>query len=330
MPELRTDPITGRQVIIAPERAERPFEHRTPQPAETLDRCPFCAGNEAATPEAVLTLWDEDDPNRWRVRIVPNKYPAVGASTEDGRDDSDAGLFDTRPVAGRHEVVIESPDHECRMHQLPLKQFEFVVKAWRDRLRAIRDEGHAAHVTLFKNEGADAGASLEHVHSQILATPFVPPVVQEELAAGVRFLDEHGRNAWLEIIDRELAIGSRIVEQSDALVTFCPFASRFPAEMWIVPRRACPDFDSATNDELESLATALKDALERLDRSFPHAACNVVVHTAPFQVDDRKTAMQWHIQMTPRLTGIAGFEIGAGTWVNIIAPEDAAARLRSS
>jgi len=330
MPELRTDPITGRQVIIAPERADRPFEHGSSQPTEMLDRCPFCEGNEDATPEAVLTLRDEDDPDRWRVRIVPNRYPAVGDSTEIARPDSPDDLFQTRPVAGRHEVVIESPDHECRMHELPLKQFDLVVRAWRDRLRAIRNEGHAAYVTLFKNEGAGAGASLEHVHSQILATPFVPPVVEEELAAGARFLAEHGRNAWLEIIDRELAVGSRIIEQSNELVTFCPFASRFPAEMWIVPRRACPDFDSATDDELSSLAIALKDALERLDRSFPLAACNVVVHTAPFQGDDRKAAMQWHIQITPRLTGIAGFEIGAGTWVNIVAPEDAAARLRSS
>jgi UDPglucose--hexose-1-phosphate uridylyltransferase len=330
MPELRTDPITGRQVIIAPERAERPFEHGAPQPAETLDRCPFCAGNEDATPEAVLTVRDEDDPARWRVRIVPNRYPAVSASPEDPRPDSNAGLFHTRPVAGRHEVVIESPDHECRMHQLPLKQFKLVVKAWRDRLRAIRDEGQATHVTLFKNEGAGAGASLEHVHSQILATPFVPPVVEEELAAGARFLDEHGCNAWLEMIDRELEVGSRIIGQSDALVTFCPFASRFPAEMWIVPRRECPDFDSATDDELGILATALKDALERLDRSFPNAACNVVVHTAPFHDDDRKSAMQWHIQITPRMTGIAGYEIGAGAWVNIVAPEDAAVRLRTS
>ncbi len=328
MPELRADPITGRQVIIAPERAARPFEHGAPQPTETLDRCPFCAGNEDATPDPVLTLWDEDNSDRWRVRIVPNRYPAVGDATAIARPETVDAVFQTRPASGRHEVVIESSDHDCRMHQLPLNQFELVVEAWRDRLRAIRNEGHAAHVTLFKNEGADAGASLEHVHSQILATPFVPLVVEEELAAGARFLDEHGHNAWLEIMDRELAVGSRIVEQSNALVTFCPFASRFPAEMWIVPRRHCPDFDSATEEELKSLAAALKGALERLDRSFPRAACNVVVHTTPFQGDDQKAAMQWHIQITPRLTRIAGFEIGAGTWVNIVPPEDAAARLR--
>lgn len=327
MPELRTDPITGQQVIIAPERAERPFEHGASQPADTLDLCPFCAGNEAATPEPVLTLHGSD-PEQWRVRIVPNRYPAVAtADTSDVLGTSEPGI---QPVVGRHEVVVESPEHDRFMRELPLPQLELVLRSWRDRLREIRGEAQAVHATLFKNEGANAGASLEHVHSQLLTTPFLPPVVEEELTVGARFYDAHGRNAWLEIVERELASGLRIVEQSAELVTFCPFASRFPAEMWVVPRGACPDFDVATDDELVGLAAMLKTALTQLDRAFPHAAYNLVVHTAPFCRDDRITTMQWHIQITPRLSGIAGFEIGAGTWVNIVTPEDAAARLRSS
>lgn len=327
MPELRTDPITGRRVIIAPERADRPFEHAV-EATDSLDRCPFCAGNEDATPAAVLTIRDDDESQRWRVRVVPNRYPAVGEALGDIPAAAD-DRFDTNPVPGRHEVIIESPDHETCMHRLSTAQFKLVMRAWRQRMQEIREEGAAAHATLFKNDGAAAGASLEHVHSQLLTTPFVPPAVEEELAAGQRFLAAHSRNAWLAVLDSELATADRIIAESDAVVTYCPFASRFPAEMWIVPRRHCPDFDAATDSELASLAVALKDALERLDRTCPGAACNVVVHTAPIFPDERRDAMQWHLQITPRLTGIAGFEIGAGTWVNIVAPEDAAARLRA-
>lgn len=330
MPEVRTDSITGRRVIIAPERAGRPFDHVPNSGTQSCEPCPFCAGNEAATPNAVLTLSHEDHPGQWRVRIVPNRYPAVGPAGSASGAGTNTGPCLSQSVPGRHEVVIESPDHQSRMHRLSARQFALVVRAWRDRMQAIRVEADIAHATLFKNEGAAAGASLEHVHSQLLTTPFVPPTIEEQLAAGARHLSTNRRNAWLENSDRELTAASRVVASGEDFVTFCPFASRFPGEMWIVPRRAGSDFDGATDAQIESLGAALKNALERLEGVFPGAACNVVVHTAPFTDDCRIAAMQWHLQITPRLTGIAGFEIGAGMWVNIVAPEDAAARLRDA
>lgn len=328
MPEIRTDPISGRQVIMAPERADRPFEHSASPAVESLDHCPFCAGNEEATPEAVLTLPAAHESPDWRVRIVPNRYPAVGEKRVPAQ--TAAAKFETSAAPGRHEVIIESPDHETCMHRLNVSQFELILRAWRQRVNEIRDEESVAHATLFKNDGAAAGASLEHVHSQLLTTPFIPPAVEEQLSAGTRFHAAHSRNAWLETLEWERAVGDRIVSDSDDFVAYCPFASRFPAETWIVPRRHCPDFADSTDTELSALAPLLQDVLERIDGIYPDSACNLVMHTAPFIPDDRRAAMQWHLQITPRLTGIAGFEIGAGSWVNIVAPEDAAARLRAA
>ena len=327
MPEIRTDSISGRQVIFAPERARRPFEHSGAAASKTLDRCPFCAGNEDATPDAVLTLPDRKKSTDWQVRIVPNRYPAVGET--ESRPSIDP-FFGVHAAPGRHEVIIESPGHETAMYRLSPLQFGLVLRAWRQRMQEIRDERIAAHVTLFKNNGAAAGASLEHVHSQLLAIPFVPPAVEDELSAGAEFLRTHGSNAWLENLEREVSAGERIVSDFGTFVVFCPFASRFPAEMWIVPRRHCPDFTEATDEELDVLASILKESLTRLDQLYSDAACNLVVHTAPFTADERRDSMQWHIQITPRLTGIAGFEIGAGSWVNIVTPEDASARLRDA
>jgi len=326
MAELRKDPILGDWVILAPERALRPFDHEIAGVSATRDLCPFCRGNESATPAAVMTVPDGTSPDDWAVRIVPNRYPAVltaalGKSTFE--------FTEQAPATGHHEVIIESPSHDQAMRDLSEDQVVRVVRAWRDRLAAVSREAGIAHTMIFKNEGAAAGASLEHVHSQLLATSFVPVRIEAELEAGRAHFEQTGKNAWSDMLERELSDGKRIIAATEQFVLLCPFASRFPGEMCLYPREPSPAFEAAPDSTLQPFTNLLRNALRCLHDVFPDAPINLGLHTAPPR-DIRSPCYCWHLAITPRLTGIAGFEIGAGSWINVTAPEDAASRYRQS
>ena len=181
------------------------------------------------------------------------------------------------------------------------------------------------HTMIFKNEGVAAGASLEHVHSQLLATSFIPARIEAELAAGQQHFQRTGRLLWRDMLESELAGKERIVTSNDQFVLLCPFASRFPGEMCLFPREPSPSFETASDSILEQFAAILVDSLKCLDEVFSNAPFNLALHTAPPR-DQRRDTFHWHLTITPRLTGIAGFEIGSGSWINIVTPEDAAAR----
>lgn len=336
--ELRTDPITGRQVAFAPERAARPFEFSADAgPSERTDRCPFCIGNEDMTPQAVLqTDASGEDSSEWLVRVIPNHYPAFSENAQDVSAKPLASRpspfpWHAVPSHGRHEVLIESPDHCCSMSELSGEQFRRVVEMYRQRLLTLREDGGLTHVLIFKNQGSAAGASLEHVHSQLVGMPFVPRTVDEELEAAARFAARSTAKAslWTEIVDCERSDASRVVQQTDLFTVFCPYASRFPYETWIVPRRPQPDFTAATPDEVEQFAELLRRSLTALERTLPLPAYNFALCTAP-SGDDWAEFYHWHLKITPRIAGIAGFEIGTGGWINIVMPEDAAAKLREA
>jgi UDPglucose--hexose-1-phosphate uridylyltransferase len=329
MAELRKDPILGDWVIVAPDRAERPFDHEQHGTA-TPDLCPFCKGNETATPDAVLTIPFDDSLSSstedWAVRVVPNRYPAVGSSTTELPT---SGYFERTLAVGYHEVIVESPSHEKNMRDLPAEQIVRVMRAWRDRLNVVSSDDSIAHTMIFKNEGAAAGASLEHVHSQLLATSFTPPEIEAELATGQKHFEQTKSNAWSEMLDRELTDGSRIVAATDQFILHCPFASRFSGQMSVYPTASVPGFESTSDTELAALAELLMTALQSLEDVFPVAPFNLSLRTAPPH-DSRRDSYRWHLIITPRLTGIAGFEIGSGSWINVISPEDAAARFREA
>lgn len=337
--ELRKDPITGRQVAFAPERAARPFEHEHAESpsANSLERCPFCRGNEDLTPEAVLQPGESGEASPdWLVRVIPNRYPAFAMSDRPTaraeQNEPQEVNFEVIPGAGRHEVLIESPDHHCAMSELSSEQFRRVIEVYHQRICGLREDDCLAHVTIFKNQGAAAGASLEHVHSQLVATPFVPRSFDEELAAAVRFAGAahtDSPNLWSAILKRELQEASRVVGETDSFVAFCPFASRFPYEMWIVPRRHEPHFAETADTEIHEFSEVLRATLTALERVLPIPAYNIALCTAPFR-DPRSPAYHWHLKITPRIAGIAGFEVGTGGWINIVLPEIAAAKLREA
>jgi len=329
-PELRQDPVTGRWVILAPERARRPREFR---PAEDgLERsapCPFCEGHEDRTPPEVLARrgpGSRPDGPGWRVRVVPNLYPAVvpggaGAAPEE------RGLFRRRDGAGAHEVIVESPRHLVSLTALDETAVAEVLDVWQERLRGLGRERGLAHALIFKNVGARAGASLEHVHTQLIALPAVPVVVEEELAGARRHHDATGRCVFCEVVRAEEADGRRLVSGTGSHVALEPWASRFPFETHVLPRRHVARFEDLLPGERADLARALRDVLARLEQVLDAPHYNLLVHTAPFG-QDGDAPYHWHIEILPRLARLAGFEWGTGFHINAVPPEEAAARLR--
>lgn len=324
--ELRKDPLTGDWIAFAPERAARPFEHAPRSSVSSLDRCPFCRGNEELTPEAILQFdrqgqWSDE----WDVRVIPNHYPILSADNTCPVPE-EAG-FKAAVSFGRHEVIVETPDHCTQMSQLSEQQCQLLMGAYRERFATLQDDSQIAHAFLFKNQGAGAGASLEHVHSQLVATPFLPRNVNAELATFARHFSESLQSYLVQLLDQELRTHKRIVFESDTFVVFSPYASRFPYETWIVPKRHQPHFTDANRSQLLEAGSLLHRTLTALENVLPHPTYNLALCSAPFH-DERRNAWHWSIRAIPRIAGVAGYEVGTGNWINIVMPEAAAAEMR--
>jgi UDPglucose--hexose-1-phosphate uridylyltransferase len=330
MPEYRQDPLSRRWVIIGGDRAGRPNEFVEETVRQSTVLCPFCAGNEAETPDAVAT-YPANGKGGWSVRVVPNKYPAVtpeAAACPTCQPLSPQAVPTAVPGFGRHEVIIESPRHVASLSELTLPEVQVVFTAYRDRLALLKAEGRFRYVQIFKNVGSAAGASLEHVHSQLLALPGVPEIVQQELDASAQHFQQHGKPLLPELIAGELAAASRIVAQTPRLVAFCPYASRVPYEVWVAPRQHSPRFEDAKPGELGEISRLMRDVVGRIERAGGQSAYNYFLHTQPFDMP-AAGHYHWHIEILPRLTKQAGFEWGTGCFINPFLPEACAEQLRS-
>lgn len=327
IPELRKDPVVDRWVIIATERSKRPHANRTRTEAGRDEPCPFCAGREADTPPEVLSYRDPSTPANtpgWRVRVVPNKYPALAVVGEVSVPTESA--YVALSGVGAHEVIIESPKHCLSMAELAEGQIEDVFRAYRERLIVLQNDRRWKSIIIYKNEGSAAGATLEHVHSQLLALPIVPREIDQEWRALKAHYDATTKCLYCEIVDRERSNGRRIVLESPAFIGFCPFASRFPFEIWLMPKEHSPMFDSVANDELPQLAFMLRQSLQRLAGTVD-APLNYVLHSAPLK-EAKRDHYHWHLEILPRISKIAGFELASGYYINTMAPESAARQLR--
>jgi UDPglucose--hexose-1-phosphate uridylyltransferase len=329
MPELRKDPIVGRWVIIAPDRAKRPedFTHDFKTTGDRFD--PFCEGNEDATPPDSLAYREPGcEPNGpgWRVRVVPNKFPAL--QVEGNLDKRGDGMYDVMNGIGAHEVVIECPHRETNMSRLSVDNIREVLWAYRDRLVDLKRDPRLVHGLIFKNKGAAAGASLEHSHSQLIVSSVVPISVWEEITGSLEYYNYRGRCIFDDMIQQELANGSRIVLDTPGFVVFCPFASRFPFETWIVPKHHSSHYENIPRQGIEELGMVLKTALCKLEAALDDPPYNYVIHTAPFDVNELPH-YRWHFEIFPRLTRVAGFEWGSGFYINPVLPEEAAEFLRN-
>ena len=330
MPELRKDPVTGRWVVISTDRARRPSDFiRQPVPPAAARLCPFCYGNEQKTPPEVLAYRAGGGANEpgWSVRVVPNKFPALGIEGELNRQGE--GMYDKMNGIGAHEVVVESPDHSLTMAEMTDHQIEEVLCAFRDRVNDLKKDVRFRYIVLFKNFGEAAGATLEHPHSQLIALPVIPKVVKEELDGGKLYFDFKERCVYCDILRQETSAGVRVVTETDRLLVFEPWAPRFPFETWILPKRHESHFEQTEDATLRNLAWVLRSTLRKIDKVLEHPPFNFIVHSAPLQ-EDRLGHYHWHIEVIPKLTKVAGFEWGTGFYINPTPPEESARFLRES
>jgi len=331
MPELRKDPVIGRWVIVAEERALRPHDFVVAQDEKTgAGFCPFCAGNEAKTPAEVFAFRDtggESNGPGWKVRVVPNKFPVLRIEGDLGKRAK--GMYDRMRGIGAHEVFIETPDHETTISGLPDEHVTLILSAFRERLLDLRRDSRLAYGMLFKNVGLSAGASLEHTHSQLIVTPVIPTRVCEELAGSKKFYEYRDRCVFCDILDQEFSVEERIVLVTDRFVAIAPYASRFPFETWIVPREHASHFETMTWEAMEDLAFILKRTLFRIEEALDHPPYNFMIHTGPMQ-SGPLDHYHWHIEIIPRVTKTAGFEWGTGFYINPVPPEAAAEFLRKT
>jgi len=331
MPELRKDPVVGRWVIISTERSRRPTNF-TPVPmAKSAGSCPFCPGHEDNTPPEVLAFRPPgSEPNGpgWTVRVVPNKFPAL--QIEGTLDRRGEGLYDKMNGVGAHEVVIETPDHALELADLPAEHIQQVLEAYRQRALDLHRDRRFRYVLIFKNHGAQAGATLEHTHTQLIATPIIPRMVQDELDGSRRYFELKERCVFCDIVQQETDTtnGRRMVSTSERFIAVEPFAPRFPFETWILPREHDASFMNVSDGgEFADLARMLRDTLQRLNVALDRPPFNFVIHTAPVSEGDLEY-YHWHLEIIPSLSRVAGFEIGSGFHINPTPPEDAAQYLR--
>jgi len=328
MPDLRKDPIVGRWVIVAKSRAKRPHDFDAAPPRRRKRFCPFCEGNEHSTPDEIIAYRESGSrPNRegWRVRVVPNKFPAL--EIEGSLDKRGEGIYDMMQGVGAHEVIIESPRHLVSTSQLTEPQIREVLWVYRDRLVDLKKDPRFVYGMIFKNVGAAAGASLEHTHSQLIVTPIVPINVQEEIIGSLEFHDYRGRCVFCDMIQQELAQEKRIVLDTPGFIAFCPFASRFPFETWILPKTHSSHYENIQKNEVEELSGVMRQVVGKIEAALDRPAYNYIIHTAPFDTQELGH-YHWHIEIMPSLTKAAGFEWGTGFYINPVPPEEAAAFLR--
>ena len=332
MPQLRQDPTTKEWVIIASERAKRPDNFKKIEPAiqkpSFKEDCPFCPGNEHLTPPETLAYRSSGPANckGWWVRVVPNKFSALSPEGSLERKE-EKGFFRMMDGVGFHEVVIENPLHNQLLPLMEDKQMEEILLAYRERYLTLKEDSRNKLIILFKNHGMAAGTSLEHTHSQLVGTAVVPSNIRKKLEEATRYYDDRGRCVYCDLIQQEINFGRRIVMDTEQFVVLQPFASRLPFETWILPKTHQASFGLISIEDSKRFARVLKTALLKLHSKLNNPDYNYVIHTAPIK-DEQEDYYHWHLQIVPRLTTPAGFEMGSGIYINVSFPEETAQFLR--
>ena len=329
MPELRQNYFTKEWVIIATERAKRPEEmvvHRPVKEAPAfVESCVFCPGNEEKTPPEVMRV-PTDQQEKWQVRIVPNKFGALARDAKPTRVVRRSHR--TMEGFGVHDVIIDTPDHSHVMALMPQAHVANVLRAYKSRYDALSHDPRIAHITMFKNHGVDAGASLAHPHSQMVATPVIPNQVRQRLEEALRHYDEFGECMACEVMQQELNDSQRIVMTTEHFVALEPFASPTPFCTHIYPRRHMASFGDISTAEINDLAHTLGTVLLKLHRGLGNPDFNYTIRSAPAEWVGVKY-FHWYVSIIPRLTRVAGFELGTGMFINTVLPEAAAEYLRN-
>lgn len=329
MSEIREDIVTGKKVIIATRRGKRPSDFSSTEETGNNRPCPFCYGNEKLTPPEITALRPEktspDEPG-WQVRVVPNKFAAV--QRDEPLQKMQKGLFTSYSGKGEAEVIIESPQHDSTLGNLSRKQIKDLLFILRERFLELSRRDYTKYVQVFKNSGAVAGASLQHSHWQIISIPFVPTTLEDEYRGARAFFKKNRQCVFCTMIEEETQQKLRIVGENNDFIAFCPYASRYPSEIWILPRRHYSNFGKLPAESLKNLGILLKETISRLEKGFNYPPYNIILHSSPGDKKDNQF-YHWHLEILPRLSISAGFELGTGCYINVTSPESAADFLRT-
>lgn len=333
MSELRQDITTKDWVIIAPERASRPQQEpvikATPEVLPDWDaNCPFCPGNEAKTPRETLKIASATEPASWEIRVIPNLFSALNPQgdttrTEDGPFHRKMGGY------GAHEVIIDSPSHNMPPALMPYSHVEKILKAFQARYNFLKADRRLKYITVFKNAGWAAGTSLVHPHSQLVATPIMPPYFHRKYDVAHDYQADMGKCLYCDLIKSELSTRSRrVVAATESFVVIHPYASHAAYETWVIPRQHHASFGLFPGEYMPDLATVLKDVLQCLYIGLDNPAYNLIIDSATTD-DEENPYYHWHIRIIPRLSTIAGFEMGSGIYISTALPEETAEFMRN-
>ncbi|MBU2591069.1 MAG: galactose-1-phosphate uridylyltransferase [Nitrospinota bacterium] len=330
MSELRKDPVVGRWVIILKSRGKRPLEPYIPTDSGRSTFCPFCYGNESKTPKEIMAVRpDGSSPNAsgWKVRVVPHKYPLLQIEGELSKVGE--GIYDKMNGVGAHEIIIETPEHGLRMEELSEDDIRDILIVFRERIVDLAKDKRFKYILIFKNHGMEAGDTVDHSNSQLIALPIIPDLIREQIEGAFEHYKLKDRCIFCDVINQELRENIRVVSENDNFVAIAPYASRFPFEVAIYPKKHCAFYENNGVNTYKSLANIVKDTLERLGIVLNNPPYNMILHTSPTS-GSHNEYYHWHIEIMPKVTMVAGFEWGSGFHINPTSPEDAARYLREA
>lgn len=325
MPELRRDPLGGRWVIIDTFQPTHPEDFGEESHTYKEMKCPFCYGNEHMTPPEIEVMRPQGSkPNSpdWQVRVVPNKFPAL--QIEGDLDRRGIGIYDMSRGVGAHEVIIQSPSHDKEISDLTDEQAVNILAMYCRRATDLTGDKRFKYILIFKNYGPSAGASLEHPHTQLIALPMIPKNVVEEIKGAASYFDYKERCIFCDMLRQEVEERERIIIENKYYIALCPYVSRFPFEVWIMPKKHNGYFCHISQDEIPELAKVLKEVLLRIKAVLHDPAYNFIIHTSPTNIAEMEEGYHWHIEIMPKLTRVAGFEWGTGFYIVSTPPELAA------
>ncbi|MCX6812542.1 MAG: hypothetical protein NTW79_02895 [Candidatus Berkelbacteria bacterium] len=324
-PVLRQNIITGDWIVIAPGRARRPddFIHPKILPDKPMSECPFCVGSPGYKSNDKIHI------DNGLVYVIENKFPAFYDTDKNSRSYyPEEGFYRERPSVGDHEVVIIK-DHKQSLTKFSKSLTSSMFLAILERYEKIKRHSEIASITPIYNHGPEAGASIEHPHAQIFASGIVANTVNREMDGAERYFGINGVCVYCDIIEHELKEKSRVIYKNENFLAFAPFASRFPFESWIIPRRHQSQFENSSAAEINDLADATVEVLSSLEKLIPGLSLNMYIRTLPTTMEDCEY-FHWYLEIAPRLTLFGGFELGSGVIINIIPPEKSAEFLRNN
>ncbi len=326
MPQFRKDPVNSRWVIVNIETPRLDFPPHEHQASSKV--CPFCPGNEAMTPASILEYAASnpaESKSSWQLRVIPNKFPAL--RIEESGERTGIGIYDRIGGFGAHEVIIENPNHQREIGDLGLEEAVLILRAYRERCLDLRKDKRIRFVLIFKNYGQEAGASLEHPHSQLIGLPIVPSRVLGEVRGVAEHFESTERCIYCDVLEQERLEKKLTVFDQGEFIAIAPFASRFPFEVWILPKHHVPSFDAIGDSQLAGLALTLQTTLRKIKKALGDPSFNFMIHTSPSDQRNPEN-FHWHMEIIPHLTEVAGFELGTGFYLNPTPPELAAQKLR--